>query len=207
MSLCLFSLSCRASSLIRRTVEQSGKQIPSSDPERSRNLFPFCILTLYFCSVVTYLQYYRPVQLSSPFPLGILQIGDPARMEMDPKEDRELVADQFEDRHKWTQSDLMLRLNQILKQLSTRTSACVRTPTPEKFNIGGDFRRWHIQTKIYLRNFPQDRWADVILSLLNGEALYLAFELDILHSEVSENTFKHLHRCYESSKTNRHQTS
>ena len=66
--------------------------------------------------------------------------------------------------------------------------------------MGGNFNLWHKQTEIYLRNFPEEKHADIILNLLDGEAFVLAMQSSIFHSAVSANTFNRLRRLLDSPK-------
>ena len=119
---------------------------------------------------------------------------------MNSKEDCTVASDPSEGAHTWTQSEMMLRLSKILDRVSTPTSSCMHILLPEKFNIGGDFSLWHKKTEIYIRNFPQDKQQDVILSLLDGEAFHLAVESNIFSTPVSSDTFNRLRQLVDTPK-------
>ncbi|VDP96703.1 unnamed protein product [Echinostoma caproni] len=80
----------------------------------------------------------------------------------------------------------MPALISILGRLSTNSQSskpCPPIPIPEKFAIGNNYNRWEKQTQIYLRHFPHEKHADLVYSLLTGEAFDIVSESRILDDE------------------------
>ena len=94
---------------------------------------------------------------------------------------------------------LMPALTSILERLTmnpqTQPSCSVmHGPQPERFDMGGDFALWELETRVYLRQFPPERRNDVILSLLTGEAFLVAARSKVFSHEFSEATFDELRK-------------
>ena len=73
-------------------------------------------------------------------------------------------------------------------------------PSPDKFEIGGNFTLWQMQVEAYLRNFPEETHSNIVLSLLSGDALIAAEQSKILKSAVTKSTFNKLRQLLDTPK-------
>ncbi|VDP48763.1 unnamed protein product [Echinostoma caproni] len=97
----------------------------------------------------------------------------------------------------------MPALLSILDRLSTNSQSSKPCPPiliREKFAIGNNYNRWEKQTQIYLRHFPHEKHADLVYSLLTGEAFNIVSEFRILDDKVTDDTFKGIRQLLDTPK-------
>ncbi|TPP66425.1 hypothetical protein FGIG_09215 [Fasciola gigantica] len=87
---------------------------------------------------------------------------------------------------------ILTLLSSVVTGGSVRTRTTPSIPPPEKFCLGGNFRRWAADAEDYIEAFPPNERRRALLSLLDGEAKDIARDSRILDEEITAATFARL---------------
>ncbi|KAF7258770.1 hypothetical protein EG68_03737 [Paragonimus skrjabini miyazakii] len=79
-------------------------------------------------------------------------------------------------------TSIIALLSSVIEGGHIKTQSTPTPPVPEKFRVGDNFRRWEFQAKEYVFLFAQAEKVRVLAILLDGEALEIAIDENILQA-------------------------